>query len=382
MSTKPYLLLAPGPVNLHPQVRQILSEPMIHHRTPLFDQIFKRVLERLPLVFETKQSVYALSGTGSAGMETLMVNTCNWGDSILVINSGKFGERWSEMGRAYQLNVHEIKVPWGETVSIDSVKKILDSFPIKTVFCQACETSTGVKHPLKELGALIHSYPETLFIVDGITAVGAFPVPMDEWSIDGLVAGSQKAFMLPTGMCFVSFSKKAWVRIPQITLPRYYFDIREEDKANRKGESWFSTNVMIIKALDYVLDIILEKGLKVHFNEIKKRSEFTQFCLKKLNIPLFSKSPSESLTAFCLPQGTPSTVDTQILRSELEKFYNITIMGGQDQLKGKILRVGHMGYIENEDMIRFFKDLQSVFQKYQVPYTPLNEIEMRAWFQS
>ncbi len=379
---KPYLLLAPGPVNLHPQVRQILSEPMIHHRTPLFDQIFKRVLDRLPLVFQTKQRVYALTCTGSGGMEALMVNTCNPGDSILVINSGKFGERWVEMGRAFQLNVHEIKVNWGEAVSVESVQKVLEKHSIKTVFCQACETSTAVKHPLKELGDLIHSFPETLFMVDGITAVGAFPVPLDEWHIDGLVAGSQKAFMLPTGMSFLSFSEKAWKRIPHVTMPRFYYDIREEEKANRKGESWFSSNVSILKALDVVLNLILEKGLDQHFKEIKERSEFTQFCLKKLGMPLYSKAPSESLTAFCLPEDLPAGVDSQVIRSDLEKSFQVTVMGGQDQLKGKILRIGHMGYIERDDMIRLFVDLQSVFQKFQVPFQPLTEEEMRSWFKS
>lgn len=376
---KDYLLLAPGPVNLHPQVRHILSEPMIHHRTPLFDKTLQRVLNRLPLVFQTQQRVYILTSTGSGGMEALMVNTCNPGDEIIVVNSGKFGERWVEMGNAFQLKVHEIKVPWGETVQPQQVKKLLETHPnIKAVFCQACETSTAVNHPIEDLGKLIHNYPQALFLVDGITAVGAYSIPMDEWHIDGLVAGSQKAFMLPTGMSFVSFSEKAWERIPNVTMPRFYYDIRQEDRANRKGETWFSSNVSLIKALDAVLNLILNKGLEPHFAEIKSRAEFTRFCFKKMGFEFYSQSPSESLTAILMPTG----IDSQLIRSTLEKECNVTIMGGQDQLKGKILRIGHMGYIEDQDQIRLMLDLQKVFTKLNVPYQHLSESEMQQWLKS
>jgi aspartate aminotransferase-like enzyme len=372
-----YLLLAPGPVNLHPKVREILSEPMIHHRTPLFDQTLKSVYERLPLIFGTSQRVYALTSTGSGGMEALMVNTCNPGDEILVINSGKFGERWVEMGKAFGLKVHEHKVPWGEAVQPENIKPYLDAHPIKTVFCQACETSTAVKHPIDAIGRLIHHYPQTLFLVDGITAVGAYPIPMDQWHIDGLVAGSQKAFMLPTGMSFLSFSAKAWERIPKVTMPRYYYDIREEDQANRKGETWFSSNVSLIKALDVVLTMIFEQGLDRHFEGIRRRSEFTRFCLHQMGLALLTKSPAESVTAFCLPEG----VDSQKLRGTLEKEFNITVMGGQDQLKGRILRIGHMGYIQDDDQIRLMTALQKVFLQNQVPFQSLSESDMRAWLQ-
>jgi aspartate aminotransferase-like enzyme len=375
---KPYLLLAPGPVNLHPKVREVLSEPMIHHRTPLFDQTFKKVLERLPTIFGTTQRVYMLTSTGSGGMECLMVNTCNPGDEVLIINSGKFGERWVEMSKAFNLKIHELKIPWGEAVKPEQILPYLTNHPIRAVFCQACETSTAVKHPLQALGEIIKDYSDTLFLVDGITAVGAFPVPMDEWHIDALVAGSQKAFMLPTGMSFVSFSEKAWKRIPNVTTPRYYLDIREEDKANRRGESWFSSNVSIVKALDVVLDLILQQGLDQHFNAIRKRAEFTRRCLTHMGFKLLTTSPAESITAFYLPEG----IDSQKVRATLEKDFNITIMGGQDQLKGKILRIGHMGYIENEDQVRLMLDLQSSLKQNQVSFHALSESELREWLKS
>lgn len=375
---QPYLLLAPGPVNLHPKVRETLSDPMTHHRTPLFDKILVRTLERLPPIFHTTQRVYLLSCTGSGGMEALMVNTCNPGDEVVVINSGKFGERWVEMGRAFQLKVHELKIPWGEACSVDQLRPLLEKHSIRAVFCQATETSTAVKHPIESLGTFLKPYSDTLFLVDGITAVGAYPILMDEWGIDGLVAGSQKAFMLPTGMSFVSFSQKAWQRIPKVTMPRFYYDIREEDRANKKGETWFSSNVSLIKALNVVLTLIEEKGLEHHYQEIQKRARFARFCLQHFGLKLFPQSPSESVTAFCLPTG----IDSQAVRSTLEKDFNITIMGGQDQLKGKILRIGHMGYIEIADQIRLMTSLQSVFLQHQVPFIPLSENEMLQWFKS
>jgi len=373
-----YLLLAPGPVNLHPKVREILSEPMIHHRTPLFDKVLVRVLKLLPKVFYTNQNVYILSCTGSGGMESLMVNTCNPGDEILVVNSGKFGERWIEMGKAFQLKVHELKIPWGQACSTQLIQPYLDKYPIRAVFCQATETSTAVKHPIEALGNYLKAYPDCLFLVDGITAVGAYPILMDEWGIDGLVAGSQKAFMLPTGMSFVSFSAKAWRRIPEVKMPRFYYDIREEDRANKKGETWFSSNVTLIKALDVVLNLIMEKGLSEHYREIQQRAEFTRFCVKHFGLKIFPEVPSESVTAFCLPEG----VDSQALRGSLENNFNITIMGGQDQLKGKILRIGHMGYIEIQDQIRLMLDFQKVLRQYQVSFSPLSENEMQQWFKS
>ncbi len=360
MKNSNYLLLAPGPVQLHPLVIESLSLPMIHHRTPLFDEIFKRVLLNLKAIFQTQQNCYMLSSTGSGGMECLLVNPMNIGDKVLVINSGKFGERWVQMAKDFQLDVIEHQIPWGNAVVIDDIEKLLKihsqtSKPISAVFCQATETSTTVAHPIEQLGKLIHQFTDTLFLVDGITALGAYHLPMDEWHIDGLVGGSQKAFMLPTGMSFVSFSEKAWHKIRKSKLPKYYFNIVEEDKANRNGETWFSSNVTLIRALDVVLNLILSEGLNSHFAQIIKRAKFTRHFGDSLNLELATQYPSFSVTGFKMPSG----IDGQKIRSQLEKDFSITIMGGQDQWKGKVLRIGHMGYIQNNEMIQLMLALQS-----------------------
>ena len=346
-----YSLLAPGPVNLHPEVEKIMGLPMIHHRTPEFDKILGRVLSGLRHVFQTQNQVFIHTSTGTGGMESLIVNTLSHGDEVLVIDSGKFGERFAEIAKAFQLKAHVLKIPWGKACNPNDVKSFLEKNPqTKAVLTQATETSTATIHPIQKLGQIIAKFENTLFLVDGITAVGALPLPMDEWHIDGLVAGSQKAFMLPTGMSFISFSKKAWTKIHTANLPRFYFDIRLEKKANDKGETLFSSPVSLIRALDWVLEHIQTKGLQKHQEEVHRFAEMTRAFALACRLDLYSESPSDSVTAI----KTPETIDSQKLRQLIEEKYNITIMGGQDQLKGKIIRIGHMGYIQDQSMIRLF----------------------------
>ncbi len=356
-----YNVLAPGPVNLHPRVQAALALPMIHHRTPEFDRILARVLSRLKTVFQTQEPVFISTSTGSGGMEALLVNVLSTGDRVLGIDSGKFGERWCEMAETFGATVDRLQVPWGQAVSPASVEKHLATHPdTKIVLCQACETSSGVVHPIHELGALIQKYPDTLFLVDGITALGAMPLPMDLWNIDGLVGGSQKAFMLPTGLSLFSFSKKAWKKIEKNQTPRFYFDVRKEKKANDKGETFFSSNVSLIRALDVVLDLIEERGLKTLFKDIEQRAVFTRTFAQKMGFKLFAEKPSSSLTALTVPM----TIDSQKVRQSLEEKYQITIMGGQDQVKGKILRIGHMGYIQPKQMVELMMKLGEILHSY------------------
>lgn len=360
-SFQKYRLMAPGPVPLHPEVLKTLGQEMLHHRTPLFDQILKSSLQKLKKIFLTEESVYILTGAGSSGMEACLVNLLSPGDEVLSVISGKFGERWAEMAEVFGYKVHTLQVPWGEAVVPETVENYLKQNPqIRAVLCQACETSTAVLHPIQKLGEIVSKFENTLLLVDGITAVAATHLPMDEWKIDGLVAGSQKAFMLPTGLSFVSFSKKAQKFFESAKTPRYYLDLRKEKKANASGETFFSSSVTLVRALDRALDIMLETGLPKWIHEIQDRADFTTHIARTLNLRIYSQAPSPSLTAILVPDG----IDGQKWRAHLEKQYNITVMGGQDQLKGKILRVGHMGFITNEDLFAWagamFKSLQDM----------------------
>ena len=360
------ILLAPGPVQLHPEVQKILAQPMTHHRTPEFDKILKRVLTNLKNIFQTENHVFVHTSTGSGGMESLLVNLLSPGDDVLAIVSGKFGERWAEMAETYGAKVHRLNVEWGNAVEIKAVDAFLQSHPqTKLVLCQATETSTATAHEIEFLGKIIHRTP-ALFLVDGITAVGAYDLKMDDWFIDGLVAGSQKAFMLPTGLSFVSLSKKAWTVAEKSTCPRYYFDLKRELIANERGETLFSTSVHLIKALDWVLMRILEIGLVRHFQQIRRRGEFTRAVAKVMKLELYSTKPSDSVTALKLP----SYLDGVVLRNHIEKTYHLTIMGGQDLAKGKIIRIGHMGYITEEHMIETMYRIALSMKDFHVDIDP------------
>ncbi len=364
------ILLAPGPVQLHPEVKRILSQEMIHHRTPEFDQILSTTFIQLKKIFQTNQPVFALTCTGSGGMECLLVNVINPNDKVLAIISGKFGERWASMAEEFGAVVIKYNVAWGNSAEPEQVKKILLQHPdIQVVLCQACETSTGTSHPIKQIAEII-KLTNALFLVDAITALGAYDIPMDEWNIDGLVGGSQKAFMLPTGMSFVSFSEKSWVKIKQNKNKKFYFNIENEYKANLKGETLFSSNVIIIKALHFVLNEILHLGLDNHFKTIYLRAEYTRLIVKKLNLQLYSSSPSNSVTAFYLPKN----LDGVLFRDQLESKYQLTVMGGQDQLKGQIIRFGHMGYISKEDLHQSSMRLAQLLIEFNYPID-LKELE-------
>lgn len=379
-----YSLLAPGPVSLHPEVQRALALPMIHHRTPEFDKILARVLVGLKSIFQTSQNVYMHSSTGTGGMESLLVNVLSPGDTVLAVVSGKFGERWAQMAEVFGAKVITHSVPWGEAVKVSDVKLLLEKHPeTRVVLCQACETSTAVTHPIRELAALISPRPQTLFLVDAITALGAFPLPMDEWKIDGLVAGSQKALMLPTGLSFVSFSKKAEGFFDQATCPRFYFDIRREKKANASGETFFSSSVSLVRALDVVLTLIEKQGLEKLFGANHRRAEATRIFAQKLGFKLYAQAPSDSVTALTVPTG----LDGQKIRLHLEEKYNITIMGGQDQAKGKIIRIGHMGYIQDHEMLRLIQCLGDTLQYFDPQLLTSKHIqdtvsELKSWLET
>ena len=368
-----YSLLAPGPVNLHPEVRKALALPMIHHRTPEFDKILKKVLTGIKSIFQTQQDVYLLTATGSGGMEALLVNVLSPGDKVIAIVSGKFGERWAEMAKVFGAEVFAINVPWGEAVSVAAVEEMLTAHPdARAVLCQDCETSTAVAHPIEQIAAVVKKYSETLFLVDAITALGAYPIKMDAWGIDGLVAGSQKAFMLPTGMAFVSFSAKAWKFVDGAKTPRFYFDLRKEKKANGGGETFYSSNVALIRALDVVLDLVNKQGLESLFHTIHRRAEFTRIFAQKLGFTLYAKSPSDSVTALQVPHP----LDGQKIRAHLEENFSITIMGGQDQAKGKIIRIGHMGYIQDHELVRLIDSLGRTMHHFDSGSLTIEQVAM------
>lgn len=350
------LLMTPGPVPVPPEVLTALSLPIEHHRTKGFQKCLTRVLKALPEIFQTAQPAFLHTSTGSGGMESLLVNCLSPGQSVACVVSGKFGERWSEMATAYGAHVERFDVPWGESLNTEKFRTWLSNLSKKPdiVLSQACETSTGVLHPVRRMAKIIRTLaPDALFLVDAITALGAVRLPMDAWDLDGVVGGSQKAFMLPTGLSFVSFSERAWRKIPTATCPRFYFDIRDEKKANDRNETNFSSAVPLIRALDAILTSV-ENFDSGGFLAIQKRisalSRATRFAVRALGLETLTAPGSVSsptLTAVLAPPG----IDGNEWRNRLESQHGLVLMGGQDSLKGKIIRIGHMGYISDEDLI-------------------------------
>lgn len=306
----------------------------------------------LPAVFETKQRAFMHVSTGSGGMESLLVNCLNPGQHVAAIVSGKFGERWADMAEVYGAKVSRFDVAWGTAVDVTKFSAWLTALPTKPdiVLSQACETSTAVLHDVQGLAQTVRKHaPDALILIDAITALGASLLPMDAWDLDGVVGGSQKAFMLPTGLSFVAWSQRAWAKIPTAKAPRFYFDIRDEAEANKRGETNFSSAVPLVRALDEVLQQIERAGglSKLHAR-IEALASATREACRHMGLKLLSERPAPALTAICTPDG----IDGAKWRALLETKYGVVLMGGQDQLKGKIIRIGHMGYISDADLLR------------------------------
>ena len=249
-------LLTPGPTQVPQDVLLRMAEPLIHHRTPEFSQIFGEIQELLKWLFQTSQEVLVLSCSGTGAMEAAVVNTCSPGDCVIVVNGGKFGERWLKICTSLGLVTKEVKVKWGEAVTADAVAAALQEAPsTKVVFMQASETSTTVLHPVEDIAALTRD-SDTMLVVDGITAVGATNIPMEKWGIDILITGSQKALMLPPGLAFLALSPKAWDRTKIARLPRFYFDLVKERKEQAKKSPAFTPAIALILGLHKVLEKI------------------------------------------------------------------------------------------------------------------------------
>ena len=364
------LLLTPGPVILHPEIQKSLSNNMWHHRSSYFENILKQVSKDLKDIFQTQEEVLILTSTGTGAMEAALSNILSLQEEVLCVCGGKFGERWRDMSQALGLKVNVIDVSWGQSVSIAEIQKQLEkNKQIKAVLISACETSTATHHPIKESCELLKNYPEILLIVDAITGLGSMELKMDEWGIDVLIAGSQKSFWLPTGLSFICLSKKAWKKTLSSNIPKYYFDLNREKKAQLKGQTAFSSSVSLIRALSVSLKILKKQGLEsliLRCESLKKSCHI--FC-EALNLRLFSSNPANALTAIEIPSA-------QALKESLEENHHVIVAGGQSDLKDKILRIGHLGPLRDKDFIRGLKALSIELQKRDPSFFTTRKIKL------
>ena len=354
-------LLTPGPTPLPPQVCEALAKPIIHHRTPQFQAILKEAVEGLKYVFQTKSEVFILSSSGTGAMEAAVANLLTSGDSAIIIEGGKFGERWTELCQAYGIKSEVIKVAWGKVFNIDELKDRLKSGQTKAVFATLCETSTGVDFDIKAIAQAVKNSAAVL-VVDAISGLGVVDLKTDEWGVDVVVSGSQKGLMLPPGLGFISVSsEKAWKLINQSRSPRYYFDLRLAKKAWEQTDTPFTTSVSLVVALNAALKMVKDEGLENVFKRCGKLAQGVRMAAKALGLKLFADEgcSSRAITAVNVPAG----VDGEKLVKTMRDVYGITIAGGQAELKGKAFRIASMGYLHEFDIILALSCLEKVLHQ-------------------
>jgi len=354
-------LFSPGPTMLPPEVLLKMAEPILHHREPEFERIFSEIREGLKYLFQTKNEVLIFTSSGTGAMEGAVTNLLSKGDRAIVVRGGKFGERWGEICKAYGIEFVPIDVEWGQAVRPERISEILRSDPsIRAVYTQASETSTGVKHPIREIAAVVRGYENTVLVVDAITGTGVFSIPMDDWGVDVVVSGSQKALMLPPGLSFAALSEKAWRFVERSNLPKYYFDFKKELKAIQKNQSAYTPAISLFMALRESLRLIQQEGLEAVFRRHERLAEATRAAVKALGLELYAPdSPSNAVTAVKIPEG----IGAGKIKNLFYERFGITVAGGQDRAKDKIIRIAHLGYYDKLDMIMVIAALEMLLKE-------------------
>lgn len=355
------LVLTPGPIQIPAEICAALGKPIIHHRTPQFQQILKDCVEGLQYVFQTKNDVYILTSSGTGGMEAAVCNLVNQGDKVVTVEGGKFGERWTELCKVYGAEPTVIEVKWGTAVKAAQIKEVLDANKdIKAVFVTLNETSTGVVTDLKPIAEIV-SKTNAILVVDAISGLGVVDCKVDEWGLDVVVTGSQKGFMLPPGLAFISVNEKAHKVIAECKSPRYYFDLRKAKKAFADTDTPFTPAIGIIVALKEALDFFKSRGIENLFKYYEKMAIATRQAALALGLGLLAEENciSNALTSIVIPDNIKGGQIVKIMRD----VHGITIAGGQGYLKGKIIRISHMGAIDEYDILAGISCLEKVLKE-------------------
>lgn len=354
--SKNYILLTPGPTPLPPAVSKAMAEPILHHRTKEFGAMFDAVLEDMKYVFRTKNTVLMITTSGTGTMEAAVANLLSPGDKSLVYTTGAFGERFVKIHEAYGLSPTVVGETWGTAASADKLREALKKNPgLKAVFFQHTDTSTGIVNDLKTLSAVVHELqPDALVVVDSVSGLAAEPLETDAWGLDVVVTGSQKGLMAAPGLGFVSLSERAWKAVDSAKLPRFYFDFRSMKKSLKSSETPYTPGVTLVAGQAEALKMIRKEGIENVWKRTTALAELTRGWAKKMGLSLFAKTPANILTAINLPAG----VDGQKLIQDILAEESISIAGGQLHLKGKIIRIAHMGYITREDLEAGFAALE------------------------
>ena len=346
-------LRTPGPIPISEDILEMMSSPMINHRGPEFAELLSRTTTKLKTIFATVGDMYIITGSGTGAMEAAVVNTMSPGDKILNLSVGAFGDRFGQIANLFGAEVTNIKFPSGTTVTLDKVREALNSDPsIKSVLVTHNETSTGVTNDIESIAKVVKKEFGKLLLVDGISSVASIPMLTDTWGCDVVASASQKGWMLPPGLAFISFSKSAWEAHKKAKMPRFYFDLNQYQSYLEKGQPPYTPAISVMFALDMALQKLLEEGMDQVFKRHANIADLTREGIKKLGLSLFPNESvaSDTVTAVEVPSGIDGAILTKIMREE----YNVILAGGQAELTGKIFRIGHMGYClpsEIEDVL-------------------------------
>ncbi|WP_313893697.1 alanine--glyoxylate aminotransferase family protein [Psychrobacillus sp.] len=355
------ILRIPGPSPIPPSVQRAMSQTMIGHRGKETSHMLKNIGPGLKRVFGTEQEVAIIAGSGTAGLETAVVNVVKPGDEVLVVVTGAFGDRFTKICETYNIRTHVLSVDWGKALDPKEVQAYIVEHPeVKVVFTTYCETSTGVLNPIDKLAEAVREVSEALIVVDGVSCVGGVETKMDEWGIDVMVTGSQKAFMLPAGLTFVAASEKAWKVIEENEQPRFYLHLKKYRDNLLKDTTPFTPALSLLFGLEQVLNLLEEEGLENVYKRHTLLMKMTRAAFKAINIPLLTTDEDASPTVTAVQ---PEDFDAEEFRKVLKQEFTISIAGGQQHLTGKIFRIGHMGYCSPADVLQVISAIEITLMK-------------------
>ncbi len=368
-------LFTPGPVEIPQRILRALAQEPPHHRTDTFRDVIRRITESLRRLHGTEGEVFLLAASGTGAMEAAVVNLMAPGERALAIAGGKFGERWAALLKAYGIEHEVVEVEWGAAVDTAEIRRRLEGDPsLGTVFATHSETSTGALHDVEALARITRSMSRRL-VVDAITSVGVHPLPQDAWGVDVVVCGSQKGLMIPPGIATLSLAPWAAPWIDGARLPRFYFDLRKARKSFPMGETAFTPPVSLVLALEESLAMIAEEGLEAVHRRHRRLAHATRAGAEALGFAVFPSSPSHAVTALTPPAGVEGSAVVKRLRD----VHAMVVAGGQDRLKGKILRIGHMGAYQLEDIVAIVDALEDCVAALGRPSTGGAAAARAAW---
>ena len=366
-------LMIPGPTPVPENVLSCMSKHPIGHRSGDFQDIVAKTTEQLKWLHQTTADVLTITGSGTAAMEAGIINTLSKGDQVICGNNGKFGERWVKVAKAYGLDVKVVKADWGQPLDPNQFKMILEKDTekkIKAVILTHSETSTGVINDLKAINNEVKNHSKAITIADCVTSLGACNIPMDEWGIDVIASGSQKGYMIPPGLSFVAMSQRAWEANALSNLPKFYLDLKQYLKTVNKNSNPFTPAINLYFALEASLTMMQTEGLKNIFTRHARHQKATQEGIKAMGLKLFTK---EGFGSPAITAVQPEDIDAESIRKLIKNNFDILLAGGQDHLKGKIFRIGHLGFVNDRDIISVISALESTLDKMGKLKTPIGK---------